>query len=736
MNRRNLILIVILSIILLSWSANPPNGNSGAPFDRTCARSGCHTSVSSISGAVDIVGIPDEVEPGVSYDFSVILKVSSGSASRGGFQMVAIDSDENDAGTISDPGMNSALSSFQGRTYFEHQPAKNFDDNNEIQYTAKWTAPEGMSGDEATFYVSAMLVNGNGAPSGDTYVSINKTFTLKVQNQLQASITAQSDVLCNGESTGTATVMATGGSESYSYTWSNGELTATATMLSAGMHNVTVSDGVNESVTSTTIGEPDALSASIVVDQSLECAGTNNGALTAMGAGGTPPYTYLWNTGQSSASLTNLPTGLYNVTVNDANGCALATEVTLFASDVTPPVLDVVENIDLFLGENISVIDIMSLDDILISSEDNCDTDLSIDWSPKSFNCDDVGQAMLTITATDASGNRSSATVLVDVVDDVAPSLICISDVVNISSCAPFSYVAPSVQDNCNNFRLELISGQGINNEFPIGETRETYMVTDRSGNTATCEIIINNQPDINIDVQVSDISCAGTEDGSAQFVITGKNSPFSVELEGFAAADNLEEGLYSFTVTDFTGCTLSGSFEINEPDPVTISSVEVSRPTNSNSGDGSIDITVEGGTPPYIYSWMTEDEFFSDDEDLELLFPGEYVVEVTDSRGCLVTSELFSLEEITSINDPIINAKITVYPNPSARYLFVDVKDLDFDRGRLTIVNMNGQMVHQHDLKTETDRIDIQSLAGGVYVFKLDIDDEIITRPFWKLDD
>lgn len=51
------------------------------------------------------------------------------------------------------------------------------------------------------------------------------------------------------------------------------------------------------------------------------CSG-QNGSITAIAAGGTPPYTYLWSNGQTTATINGLSTGTYSVTVIDANGCA------------------------------------------------------------------------------------------------------------------------------------------------------------------------------------------------------------------------------------------------------------------------------------------------------------------------------------------------------------------------------------------------------------------------------
>lgn len=172
------IIATLLSIFFLSLSVNPPQGSSGAPFDRTCAQSGCHFGSSSITGKISIEGIPAEVKSGEQYDLKVVIKSLQGKAEKAGFQLVVVDKNEVDAGTFSDIDSSATLSTFLDRTYFEHQPSKSFDDLDSVVYTATWTAPDMPQGSEATFYVSGLLANGNNESTQDTYVSASWTTNL------------------------------------------------------------------------------------------------------------------------------------------------------------------------------------------------------------------------------------------------------------------------------------------------------------------------------------------------------------------------------------------------------------------------------------------------------------------------------------------------------------------------------------------------------------------------------
>src|SRR5262249_49477611 len=60
---------------------------------------------------------------------------------------------------------------------------------------------------------------------------------------------------------------------------------------------------------------------SINTSQNVSCFGGTNGAINLTVNGGTSPYTYAWSNGATTQDISNLASGSYTVTVNDANGC-------------------------------------------------------------------------------------------------------------------------------------------------------------------------------------------------------------------------------------------------------------------------------------------------------------------------------------------------------------------------------------------------------------------------------
>ncbi|MBI3512196.1 MAG: SprB repeat-containing protein, partial [Bacteroidetes bacterium] len=135
-----------------------------------------------------------------------------------------------------------------------------------------------------------------------------------------------------GNPNGSASVVATGGTGAYTYSWTpSGGTSANATGLLAGSYTITVTDA-NGCVATQTVNVPNAGSptATITASTNVSCFGGNNGSATVTGTGGTTPYTYSWSpSGGTGSTGVNLIAGTYTATVTDANGCTSIATVTI-----------------------------------------------------------------------------------------------------------------------------------------------------------------------------------------------------------------------------------------------------------------------------------------------------------------------------------------------------------------------------------------------------------------------
>ncbi len=131
------------------------------------------------------------------------------------------------------------------------------------------------------------------------------------------------DASALGANDGAATANVTGGKSPYSYSWSNSETTAGINNLTAGSYCVTVTDDNGCTVSAcAVVSDPSCAGFNVSVSANdATTVGGSNGSVTATPAGGTAPYSYLWDGGATTQTVTGLSADNYCVTVTDNAGC-------------------------------------------------------------------------------------------------------------------------------------------------------------------------------------------------------------------------------------------------------------------------------------------------------------------------------------------------------------------------------------------------------------------------------
>ncbi|MEO6191019.1 MAG: choice-of-anchor V domain-containing protein [Saprospiraceae bacterium] len=319
--------LMVLFVLFLGFSADPPDGNTGAPFDGIC--SNCHGG-GNFDGVVMINGLPSSIMPSTTYTITVIATATMGSPIKGGFQLVCVDAANTNAGDLTSTNGETGTTFFNSREYIDHRGAKSYSAN-EVIWNFNWTSPSGPGGAVITMYCASNMANGDGSSGGDFIVNSSQSGTMASGGvPLSVMITSKKNVSCNGGSDGTATAAASGGTTPYTFNWSNGSTGTMATMLSAGTVTVTVTD--NSSATakvSTIITQPTVLNLLVSVVKNVTCNGGKDGSILAIASGGTTPYNIVY----SSGSPNNLFAGTYTSTVTDANFCTSSNSVIVSQPD-------------------------------------------------------------------------------------------------------------------------------------------------------------------------------------------------------------------------------------------------------------------------------------------------------------------------------------------------------------------------------------------------------------------
>lgn len=350
-------------------------------------------------------------------------------------------------------------------------------------YTYLWDAGTGNQTTQAatglgpgTYYVT--ITDDNNCTTIDS--------VLITQPVVLISFMDSTDVLCNGDSTGAATVTATGGTPGYLYNWSSGGTGITETGLSAGIYYVTITDANNcTAIDSVMVLEPPVLIPNIVSLNSASCFGYCDGDATASASGGISPYTYVWDIAagsQTTALATGLCAGTYSVVVTDSNGCDTVISVTI---NEPPAVIQSISpDIGICLRDSITLNVTGGVSYVWTSG----DTTASIIVSP-------VSDTSYTVTATDAGGCTESA--IVNIIVDTSITVDAGPDVTIVEGSSTQLLVSggssylwnPSTGLSCTNCPNPVASP---------GETT-TYVVTDTKpcSNTDSVTVFVDGDKSI-----------------------------------------------------------------------------------------------------------------------------------------------------------------------------------------------------------------------------------------------
>ena len=240
-----------------------------------------------------------------------------------------------------------------------------------------------------------------------------------------------------------------------------------------------------------------------------------------------------------------------------------------------------------------------------------------------------------------------------------------------------------------------------------------TVTITDAIGCSKDTTITIADVTPTVFVADVQHVACNGSANGAIDITIIEGTPGYTFEWEtGHTTEDltGLTAGTYRLKITDGNGCSVWGSFNVMEAQALT-ATLDVVQPTASTDGD--IDLTVEGGTAPYSYTWNTGDV----SEDLFGVPAGYYQVTVIDANGCDVMVDKTIQNSSTASVNNLESVNINVFPNPTSDYATVTWDNNEVTK--LTVVNANGQVVENADVDLQNNYT-TQNLNAGMYFINL----------------
>lgn len=543
-------------------------------------------------------------------------------------------------------------------------------------YTYLWSnsaTTQDISGVPAGIY-SVIITDDNGCL--DT-VSVELEEPEALDITLNSPLTPNgTNIGCNGENSGRIFSSVIGGVGPYSYSWlPDGQVTPNIFNLFAGFYEVSVTDQngcvLNDTITLT---EPDTLVPLIQVTAvvggfNVSCNGGNDADATVIVNGGSPPYTYLWNTGDTTVAIDSLGAGDVYVTVFDVNFCTGADTASIVEPD---PIISQTS---------------MDAEVLCNGGSDGVASIFVIGGTPPFTYSWSNGQSGSTITGltagwyictvTDANNCIQIDSVQVtepdSIVLDLQPSIFASGD--NISCFGG------------DNGTIDLVITGGVGpytyawsnssvDEDLTDLTAGTYSVdvTDANGCIRSGTITLTEPTELVIDSMVSptyyggwNVSCNGGDNGSVNLYVSGGSAPYTYYWSNGDSTQNISNVSVFFyfpVVTDINGCTVTDTITLTEP-TLLVTSVASQTNVSCNGGaDASVTVGASGSTPPYQFS--IDGVNFQSNSTFTGLSAGTYNITVVDTNGCTMIQGI-TITEPTAPVSAQVNVSTGALCNGSA---------------------------------------------------------------------
>ena len=636
-------------------------------------------------------------------------------------------------------------------------------------YTFYWDSLTGFVGDTNGALTPGIhtvyVVDSRGCQSSDTILTHEPPiFEVEILDSLTVL------AYCIGVNSASLTSLANGGTPPYWYEWDDNPVTPqtnpTASNLLAGVYTITVMDSRGclvsdtrdiDTITGTmmsTIEDPISYNGGYHVS----CYGADDGMLYVIG-GGTDhgPLTYQWY-GPNGFSSTNdsifdLQAGTYSVTVLDTNNCSVNNSFDITTPDDLQYTTTSVLREESCEGSCNGQLEINLVGGtspyVGVSTEMSTGVQLTSTMIGDSI-LSDMCSGTWSVVLTDANGCSSSlflGGVGIQTVgyNNQTISQIDTSTVLNVlcygTSTGSLSVLNPSTNPNFS-YNWENVNSPGISvglgstvNNLPAGiyvlesqysDSLNFGLPYEGCTNRDTIEIVENLEVVVN--ALITNVDCFDQNTGIITVAppngnIVGGVGPYSLQWNpgGMlgSTVTSLTNGTYTLSVMDSEGCVKIDTFEVSQPDLLTI---------NITENNATLSANVNGGVPGYTYRWK---EFSNQSVTLQggstyvVLTPGSYYCEIEDMNGCITESDTITFSNSTSLD--LKDLDIRIYPNP-----FVENTTVDFGRmmieGSVNVLDILGNVVDVYELDHQRELvIERGTKSKGVYFVEITVNNKKI---------
>ena len=435
------------------------------------------------------------------------------------------------------------------------------------------------------------------------------------------------------------------------------------------------------------------------------CLGPNDGSAFAVILEGTAPFSYLWSNGQSTDTITNLPTGDYAVTITDANNCSTIDTISIGQNSISTN-LQIIKAACSGLPNGKASVNISAGQYPFTVEWDGTITNNYYNYS--------LSSGMHIVKITDAQGCQATQSFAIDSV--------------------PFAIKVLPLSSSCNDIntgaaQATIIEGtppylyQWSNGTYSdtLNAPAGNYNVTVVDGNKCKSINEVEILSTIQTTATTTDLLCFSDHNGAATVFATAGTPPYTYQWDiGIytPTITNLSSGTYSVLIQDSMGCNTIKQIEINSPPALYIYLDITNDDLTTSTLEGTIIANVSGGVNPYEYSWNTG----STSQQISGLGEGDYTLNITDSNQC--TSDTTIHLNLVSAITEIPNQILKLYPNPNDGHFNINYHG-DQPIKEIRLLSMTGQSIRFDAKKLmQSSSIFVPNLTAGNYLLLFNIGD------------
>ena len=449
------------------------------------------------------------------------------------------------------------------------------------------------------------------------------------------------------------------------------------------------------------------------------------------------------------------------LTATDDSGNESICQAIVSVTDITAPDI-ICQDITVILDddglatitpEELEGIIVLGDGDTFTESFDACGYTLAA--SQTDFSCDDLGNNIVILTATDSSGNTSTCEANVEVVDITAPVVECMKLIATLDPATGTISIDPSFYDNgsTDGCGLTFSASQTDFDCSHIGNNMITVTVTDESGNSSTCltAVVIQGDP---CELQYCESKGLNSEESWIQRIIYSAIHNDSGDNGGYEDFTSISTDM-QLGVTDTiflkAGYTDPSNLaywrvwiDFNQDGVFNPSTEKVAQrrglneffrlisiPSDAQLGETKMRVSMKVGS----YPQPCETFAFGEVED--------YTVNIIDITAAVETAEenesTVNEDEIPTeiqievdTRETIQDFEVTLYPNPSYNETFLKIDTPSTINLEMSVYDHLGRLVVEQQLiDEELTRVDVSALPPGKYFMKLSGKDGVIVKNF-----